>query len=170
MLENQPLSTETVADNSKIHSILAYSYSIYFLFFLTGIVFDTFFPIRIFGQYMFLVGVALILWATILVVWAQHTSSILEAKKKKGVALEYRDFHSGPYRFTRRPTHVGLAMLLVGFGFLINSIIIVVLTGIPFLITHFVHLQKMEDILQGKYGELYKRYKDKMKNRIKNCL
>lgn len=170
MSENQPSLIETLTDKSKIHTILAYSYSIYFLFFLAGIVFDTFFPIRIFGQYMFLVGVALILWATILVVWAQNTSSILETKKKKGIILEYRDFHSGPYRFTRRPTHVGLAMLLVGFGFLINSIIIVVITGIPFLITHFVHLQKMEDILQGKYGELYKRYKNKVRNKMKSYL
>lgn len=152
--------------SDKLHIVLAHSYGVYLCFFIGGVIIDLIFPIRILPIYSIWIGVVLILWATILILWAQHMSSLLEAKKKKGIPITHEDFHKGPYRFTRGPTHVGLSMLLLGFGFFWNSIIIVVLTGIPFIITHFVHLQKMEDILQGKYGQLYKQYKDKVKKLI----
>ena len=152
--------------DNRVHIVLARSYSTYFLFLLVGVVLDTFFPIRILPNYTTWFGVGIIIWATGLVVWAQYASALLEKKKKTGLPLEDIDFHRGPYRFTRSPTHVGLAMLLVGFGCLLGSIIVIVLTGIPFLIAHFVFLQKMEDILQGKYGKLYLGYKESIKEKI----
>jgi len=154
---------DSIKKKNKLHFLLAYSYSIYLAFFLVGMIADFIFHVRILPFYTTFIGIGFIVWATILVLWAQYASSLLEAKKKKGIPLEPEDFHRGPYHFTRGPTHVGLSMLLFGFGFLLNSIIIVIITGIPFLITHFIHLRKMEEILEGKYGELYTFYKNKVK-------
>lgn len=148
---------------NKLHITLAHSYGTYLGFFLVGVIVDFIFPIRIFSGWSMWVGVGLILWATMLVVWAQRTSSLFRERSKQNPTVETSDFHRGPYRFTRSPTHVGLGLLLLGFGFIMNSIVIVVLTVGPFLLAHFVYLQKMETILEGKYGDVYKLYKEKVK-------
>ena len=151
---------------SKVHNVLARSYSTYFVFLLLGLILDHFFPIRVFPSFAPAIGMILIMLATLLILWAQQTSLNLEKKKKAGATIGETDFHQGPYRFSRSPTHVGLNMLFVGFGFLFSSPIIVVAVLIPFFFARFFFLKKMEQILEEKYSTLYKTYKEKVKTKI----
>jgi protein-S-isoprenylcysteine O-methyltransferase Ste14 len=151
---------------SKVHSVLARSYGTYFVFLLLGLILDHFFPIRIFPSFSPAIGMVLIVLATVLIHWAQQTSLALEKKKKTGAIIGEADFHRGPYSFTRSPTHVGLNILFIGFGFLFSSPVIVITTLIPFLFARFFFLKKMEQILEEKYTILYKTYKEKVKTKL----
>ena len=104
------------------------------------------------------IGVAFLLLATILILWAQMTSRNLS---KQNITKE--TFCKGPYCYTRSPTHWGLFLLLLGFGFIANAFFLIILTLISFVITKFIFLEKEENALAMKYGAPYLEYKKEVK-------
>lgn len=105
---------------------------------------------------MSVIGLPLIVLASLLVLWAQRTSGSLRRKKEP---LTYDDFKKGPYAFSRRPTNLGLFVLVVGLGFMLNSLPVVAVTAVAMLITHYVFLTREERMLEKNYGEMYVKYK-----------
>lgn len=142
-----------------VHNTLAHSYAVYFLFLLAGVFLDLSFPIKIFrADGALLVGMAFLIFATIVIFWAQHTSRNLNIEH-----VTKATFCKGPYCYSRTPTHWGLFFLILGFGFVINAFFIIVFTIISFFITKFVFLKRQEDILCNKYGDPYLEYKKSVK-------
>ena len=164
MVDQNPQSQKPAP--SRVHGVLARSYGTYFVCLLVGIILDAIFPIRMLPVISQNIGMGIIIFGTGIIMWAQSTSAHLEQKKKKGETVDEDDFHRGPYRFSRSPTHVGLNLLFIGVGFLFNSVLIVVMTMIPFLISRFVFLRKMEMILEQRYHSLYKNYKEIVKRKL----
>lgn len=149
----------------EVHEILAHSYLVYFAALVAGLLLNIYFPIRILPESISaFAGLFFLLAAPLLIAWAQRTSYKFSVEKKEG--NEEINFLRGPYAFTRSPTHVGLNFLLMGFGFLINSLFIVVFSIISFFITRLVFIKKEEDFLEKKYGEDYLDYKKSVKNWI----
>ena len=144
-----------------VHNILAYSYFNYFTGFVLGLLIDLFFKLRIIPQYLTYLGLPIMILASLLILWAQKTSSKLK-KTKETVNVE--DFKNGPYRFSRSPTNIGLMFLILGFGVLTNSIILVATIIIFSVISHKVFIQKEEQILEKMYGEQYSLYKKSVKS------
>ena len=145
--------------DNKVHHVLAYSYFSFFLLFLVGVFLDIFFPIKIFqGSSIKFFGLIFLFLASILVLWAQMTSRNLN---KENLTID--TFCRGPYCFTRSPTHWGLFLLTLGFGFVANAGFVVLCTIISFFITKFIFLKREEDILARKYGAPYLEYKKKIK-------
>jgi len=143
----------------KVHRVLAQSYSVYLVSFLVGISLDIIFQLKIFNvQAIVFLGPALLVFATILIFWAQHTSRHL---KKEDLSREA--FFRGPYRFTRSPTHYGLFFLMLGFGIINNAVFVVLFTLVAFLVTRLIFLDKQEKILEEKYGTHYAEYKKLVK-------
>ena len=139
---------------NKVHRILAHSYSFYLIAFLLGLFFDFLFPVKLFEAYSVIpLGFIFIILASMLIYWAQMTSLRLE---KGHVSKE--TFCHGPYCYTRSPTHWGLFLLLLGFGFINNAFFIVMFTLISFLITKLVFIKKQEAVLAHKYGAPYLEY------------
>jgi protein-S-isoprenylcysteine O-methyltransferase Ste14 len=102
----------------------------------------------------------MILLGSMLIYWAQSTSSSTKNEmEKEGVV---RDFARGPYKYSRNPTHIGLAIMTLGLGLLINSLFSVVLTVIASLITKFIFVKEEELLLEKKYGQTYCDYKKKV--------
>ena len=142
-------------NKDKVHEILAQSYFFYFVFLLIGVVLDYVFPMQIFQNSIAdSVGMILMIIATLLILWAQKTSRSLNKEN-----LNKRTFMSGPYKYTRSPTHWGLSILIFGFGITINAFFIVVTTVLSFFLTKMIFLKREEKILTRKYGEPYKEYK-----------
>jgi len=140
-----------------VHHVLAQSYSIFFLFFLIGVGLDLLWPIRIIPKYIVdSVGLTLILIAPVLIVWAQKTSGDF-IKKHPNPTSE--DFKSGPYAFTRGPTHTGITLLLIGFGFIMNSPYLIILSFVASVISRKIFLRKQENLLSKVYGEEYEQYR-----------
>lgn len=143
-----------------IHTVLAHSYFSYFLSFLLGVIFDFFFPVTIFDKNtVSFFGIAFILLGTVFIFWAQKTSRKL--KKDTNTGPHY--FLRGPYKFLRSPTHGGLVSLLLGFGCLVNGTFIIIFTLVAAIFTKFTFLRKEESLLEEKYGEDYRLYKERVK-------
>ncbi len=140
---------------NKVHRVLAHSYLFYFVSFLLGLFLDFIFPLKFFEEAtMAILGSTILLLGTFLVVWAQKSSHNL---KKENLSKE--TFFVGPYRYTRSPTHLGLFLLMLGFGIMANGIYIIILSFLSYLFTKFLFIKKEEDILSEKYGAPYIEYK-----------
>ncbi|MCX6753159.1 MAG: hypothetical protein NTW62_02330 [Candidatus Nomurabacteria bacterium] len=147
---------------TSVHNILAHSYSFYFMSFLLAIILDSFFYVSYFNissiQYT---GIFLTVIASILIFWAQKTSSDL--RKTSPTDIHHENFLKGPYRFSRRPTHLGLFLLMLGFGITSNSFWVILMSLVSVIFTKYVFLNEEENFLQHKYGEHYSKYKDIVK-------
>jgi len=140
---------------NKVHRILAHSYLIQFIFFLVGVCLDSVYKLKISPNPILVpAGLTLLILGTILVIWAQKTTHNL-----KPVSLDKEPFFHGPYKYTRSPTHVGLFLLMFGFGIMINAWFVVILSLISFAISKFSFLHEQEKILEQKYGAPYSEYK-----------
>lgn len=150
----------TKTNSSAVHQILAHSYFFYFALFLLGFFLDLIFRIRIFSNsVMTPLGFIFLFLGSVLVIWAQKASRILDRASE----VKKETFCHGPYCFTRSPTHLGLFVLMLGFGILINAFFIVLFTIISFFVTRYVFLRKEESILEDKYGKPYLEYKKQVK-------
>jgi len=83
--------------------------------------------------------------------WRRHTS-IIPVRPAMALVTE------GPYRFTRNPMYVGLAMLVVAFGLLLNTwwpmlLLFLVLPAVQ----HFVIIRE-EQYLHRRFGTDYDEY------------
>jgi protein-S-isoprenylcysteine O-methyltransferase Ste14 len=152
-------SAKTTLTN-RIHSALAHSYFFYLFFLLVGIALDIFFPFRIFrGTPLLALGTALLIFGSVLILWAQHTTRNLHKKEN----LEKEDFLCGPYCYTRTPTHWGIFILALGFGLVINAFFVVVTTALSFLLGKVIFIKRYEKALVKKYGDSYLEYKKEVK-------
>lgn len=102
--------------------------------------------------------------SSLIIYWAQFTSSNYKKRVKKDSSRSH--FEHGPYKYLRSPTHFGLFIMTLGFSLIINSLFSVLFTLIAYIISKFFFLKKEEEILEGKYGEVYTEYKKKVKNWI----
>jgi protein-S-isoprenylcysteine O-methyltransferase Ste14 len=65
---------------------------------------------------------------------------------------------SGPFRWTRNPLYLGLAILLVCFGVLLNSAWMLGLTPVLVLLLDRLVIVKEEQRLRAQFGEEYEGY------------
>jgi protein-S-isoprenylcysteine O-methyltransferase Ste14 len=143
----------------NVHKVLAHSYLLYFSFFLIGIWLDLIFNFKVFNNYLVMpLGVIFIILATFIIFWAQSTSRNLP---KENITKE--TFCRGPYCYTRVPTHLGIFLLMIGFGMINNYIFVILLTLLSFLLSKFIFLNKEEKILVKKYGAPYLEYQKAVK-------
>jgi protein-S-isoprenylcysteine O-methyltransferase Ste14 len=146
---------EEILRCTVVHRVLAHSYFVYLFFLLIGVVLDVVFHIHAFEDvFVIPAGIILIVLATALIFWAQHTSRNLSTGN-----ISKEAFLHGPYCYTRSPTHYGLFLLMLGFGFVANAFFVIMFTIISLLVTKFFFLKKEESLLEEKYGEPYKAYK-----------
>lgn len=150
---------QTNPKKNEVHRILAYSYLIYFIFFLAGLFLDLLFSFQVSSNsFMLATGIFFLILGTLFIFWAQKTSRRLNTTN-----LSKEVFYRGPYRFTRSPTHWGLFLLLLGVGMVLNGFFVMVFAFLAFLISKFTFLNKQEKILAEKYGEPYIEYKKTVK-------
>ena len=150
----------TPVKRAEVHFVLAHSYTVYFFGFIFAVLFDTIFPMDILSLPFFAyLGLTLILLAPALILWAQGSSKKLRQKRD----FVESDFRRGPYAFSRNPTHLGLALMLAGFGLLMNSFFVVVISLAAFAATKIFFLKKEEKLLAERYGEPYLAYKSRVK-------
>jgi len=64
----------------------------------------------------------------------------------------------GPYRFTRNPMYVGLTLLEIGLGLLLDNVWVSALALPALAIVHFMAVLPEERYLSGKFGDSYRNY------------
>ncbi len=140
---------------NKIHHVLAHSYAVSFILFLTGFCLDITFKVDIFTNPLLVpLGSIILILGSCLILWAQRTSRTMKKDN-----INKTTFLKGPYRYSRSPTHFGLFLLIVGFGLMINAPFVIISTCISFIISKFFFLAEEEKVLEKKYGSHYTEYK-----------
>ncbi len=66
---------------------------------------------------------------------------------------------AGPYRFMRNPMYVGMLMLQLGIGWLVDNSWIVYGGPIASLVVHYAAVLPEEAYLEEKFGDAYREYK-----------
>ncbi len=148
-----------------IHIVLGHSYLVYFASILIGLAIDIGWQYHLEQTLLTgIVGWVLIVVGPAIVYWAQHSSVKLAVKRicdVHGICPD--DFRKGPYAFTRSPTNFGLFLMIIGLGFILSSVSVVVTTIIAFLLTRYVFIRKEEQLLEEKYGDAYRDYKSQVR-------
>jgi protein-S-isoprenylcysteine O-methyltransferase Ste14 len=158
------LNNKTDTKNKKtVHYVLLYSYMMFLIAVILGVILDTLLKEKIFSNDIYLnIGSLMLIVGPLIIFWAQKTSSNYKDKAKKKEVEN--PFGLGPYKYSRNPTHLGLFIMTLGFGLIINSLFSVMLTITAHIITKLFFVKEGEILLEKKYGQVYIDYKKKVKN------
>jgi len=160
---NQPV--KEVYRSGMIHQVISNSYITFLLAISSGAIFDAIIPIRILNNFIFqYIGFTMIVLGPLFTYWAQKSSDI--AKKNVTIKKLPVSFEHGPYKYTRNPSYLGVFIMIIGLGFMANSIYIIVFGLVAYFIVKFIFIKKEEKLLSLKYGQVYLDYKKKVKNRL----
>ena len=146
-----------------VHLVLSHSYTVFLLAVILGVIFDIFIPTSYFGNYIFqYVGIVFIVLGSLLIYWAQSTTNCTKREEVEKGVTTVRDFARGPYKYSRNPTHIGITIMALGLGLLINSIFSIGFVLVAFFVTKIIFVKKEEALLEKRYGEDYCNYKKKV--------
>lgn len=147
-----------------VHAVLGHSYLVYFVALVAGLLIKVWYPLHLLFPFSEYAGLFFLVAGPALIIWAQSTSHNLAVKQiTTDTKTTKHDFYRGPYTFTRSPTHLGLAIMVLGLGLVLDSGAIVICTLLAFILTRVVFLSKEEKLLQEKYGDEYTEYKERVK-------
>lgn len=150
-------------DPGAVHFTLIYSYMMYFLPVVLGLILDYILPgYSFYNSALQAAGFWIIIVSSLLIYWAQSTTG--KSKNKMFEKGEQREFACGPYKYNRNPTYVGLVAMTLGLGLVTGSMFVLVLVLVSAMLSKFVFLPREEKILELKYGQIYRDYKNKVKN------
>ncbi len=145
--------TETVKPSGDIQIILSKSYTLFFFFFVLGLIVDVLMNFRINLPNIENIGLVIAVLATTVIYWAQTVN-----KKPKYLPNGERNFRMGPYAFSRHPTYLSIFLLMVGAALLMNSYSILVTSIVAYVVAIFTFMEKEEQRHIKKYGDLYLKY------------
>jgi len=143
--------------------VISKSYLIFLMAIILGVVFDIFFEFSFINNTLYkYLGLLLMAFGTILIYWAQSSSS---KAKKEFIKNNRQDFNFGygPYRFFRHPSYLGVAILSLGFGLVIGSVFSLIFSVLAYFIIIIIFASHEEKILEYKHKEKYINYKKKVK-------
>ncbi len=106
-----------------------------------------------------IIGAVLVVLATVVILWSQKTSAEFRKREKQG---EARSFSKGPYRWSDNPTSFSLALLVIGFGFMLNSLMIVALSAVGYWLSYMVYERRKKILMEEHYKDDYINYKKKI--------
>lgn len=156
-----PSPKEVSLKDGMVHFILSHSYVVFMVAVVCGVFLDSAFVFNIFKYSAYAYGgFSMIIGGSILIYWAQSSSSRI--KKVKGIPVSEKDFERGPYKYSRNPTHIGMTIMTLGLALVLNSFFMLICVLLASLITKFIFLKKEEQLLEEKYGEQYLLYKKKV--------
>lgn len=159
-MEGNSKVVENLRKSTLVHYILSHSYMLFFVAIIGGMIADHLFPILIISNKYTDYGFLLMLIGSIVIYWAQTTSS---TSSKQLEETGIRRFDMGPYKFSRNPTHIGLGLMTLGFGLIMQSVFIIIFLVIVYTISKLVFLPAEERILCEKYGDAYCNYQKRVR-------
>jgi protein-S-isoprenylcysteine O-methyltransferase Ste14 len=157
--EDQP---RTLTQEQRINYLGSFPPIIQFVGVILGVLLEFVFPTKMFPpQTSQTIGVLVLVLATIIIFWAQRASAEFRRRERNG---EAQNFSMGPYKWSDNPTSFALFLLVIGFGFLMNSLMVVIFSGIGYWISHIVYQNEKGKIMLEKYKGDYVEYKKKVKS------
>lgn len=69
----------------------------------------------------------------------------------------------GIYRYTRNPMYVGMTLNIIGVGFLLGNLWVVLLAALFLVVVHYTSVLPEEAYLDEKFGEPYRQYRKQVR-------
>ncbi len=106
-----------------------------------------------------IIGTLLVLWGLKLSLGAskrfkEENTEILPASPTNRVLII-----DGPYKKTRNPMYVGMILLLLGIGSLLNASAVLVAALLQFIVLNFLFVPFEEKKMEKQFGDKYMTYK-----------
>ena len=159
-MERQP--KENTISHLSSYSTIVFAFAL-----MLAVLLDIFFPMRFLAEpWNRYIGVAVVIFGTIIVFWAEDIGRRYSHKRKAGEITDVSHISKGVYSYTRNPKYVGLGILLIGLGIILNSLFVALSAFVSILVVNFFLLHKEETLLESRHGEIYHEYKKKVKRWI----
>ncbi len=144
----------------RMRHVLAPPPLILVLAFFAGVALDTVLPLRLLppgwewiAWVLFILGAALTGWAAYSL-WKAKTPISPYEKSTHLVT-------GGAYRYSRNPIYVGLGLIFLALAVYRDSLWLVLLCGIAFLLIHFGVVRVEERHLEEAFGKNYRKYRQR---------
>jgi protein-S-isoprenylcysteine O-methyltransferase Ste14 len=116
-------------------------------------------------DFYFYLGALLILFGVILNLWTDRILKIKKTTVKPYETPSYLEI-SGPFRISRNPMYLGMALILLSIVFLSKNIIEFIFLIIFIILMEIIFISKEEENLEKKFGKKYLNYKKKVRKWI----
>jgi protein-S-isoprenylcysteine O-methyltransferase Ste14 len=115
-------------------------------------------PLPIFSGAAFWPGLALVTLAVGLLIWGRQTlvtggTNVDPSLPSTAVVT------SGPYRFSRNPLYMGLAVVYLGLTLALDTWWGIILLALVLIVMHRGVIQREERYLERKFGDGYRQYR-----------
>jgi protein-S-isoprenylcysteine O-methyltransferase Ste14 len=115
-------------------------------------------PLPIFSGAAFRSGLALVALAVGLLIWGRQTlvtggTNVDPSLPSTAVVT------SGPYRFSRNPLYMGLAVVYLGLTLALDTWWGIILLALVLIVMHRGVIQREERYLERKFGDGYRQYR-----------
>ena len=122
-------------------------------------------PMPIAGAARIALGVAIIIAGIVPAAWARihfirTGQSVIPWKPTPELIF------GGPYRYTRNPMYVGLALMQIGIGIAFDNLWIALLALVTLVIIHVIAVGPEEAYLAQKFGDPYRQYMTRVRRYI----
>jgi protein-S-isoprenylcysteine O-methyltransferase Ste14 len=154
---------ETRKDNT-ISNLSSYSTVVFGTALIIAVVLDMIFPFKFlsepWNQYL---GIFVVAMGTLIVFSAENVGRKYSVRRKRGEVTHIENISKGVYSFSRNPKYVGLALLLVGLGIILNSVFVVLASILSVIIVDYFYLYREENLMAERHGDIYHEYKKKVR-------
>ena len=149
---------------NTISNLSSYSTIVFGLALFVATVLDILYPIKFLAEpWNRYLGISLVVLATVLIYWAEALGKRFSERRKKGEIKDAEHLAMGPYFWTRNPKYLGLAILMIGLGVVLNSLFITLSSVAALIVVNFFLLHKEEQLMESRHGEIYHEYKKKVR-------
>jgi protein-S-isoprenylcysteine O-methyltransferase Ste14 len=154
---------ETRKDNT-ISNLSSYSTVVFGTALIVAVVLDMVFPFKFlaepWNQYL---GIFVVAMGTLIVFSAENVGRKYSVRRKRGEVTHVEHISKGVYSFSRNPKYVGLALLLVGLGIILNSVFVVLASILSVIVVDYFYLYREENLMAERHGDIYHEYKKKVR-------
>lgn len=111
--------------------------------------------IEIFGTVLLVLGILLMIWG--LLTFARARTAILPMRPASRIV------DHGPYRFTRNPMYVGMALAYIGGALVMNSVWALIFLPLVIALLSRLVIAREERYLSSAFGEEYDNYRGRVR-------
>ena len=109
-----------------------------------------------------IVGVVLFLCGFVLSAWGANTFRTNNTSLNTTVPVT-KIVSSGPFRMSRNPMYLGLAIIYLGISFMVNDLLVLLFLVPVLAVMNWYIIPREERYLEANFGEEYRTYKQKVR-------
>ncbi|MBP6925504.1 MAG: isoprenylcysteine carboxylmethyltransferase family protein [Candidatus Pacebacteria bacterium] len=142
-------------------NMISYAPAIFFVVLLIGVIIHINSPIAFIHPLIgFLFGFILLLVSPIITIQALRARNTLYIPVMERTCT---NFDIGPYRVSRHPVYLGFALMLVGVAFVMNALVVLLLTGALIIFFSVFVIPEEDKELAERCPDVYQEYKKRVR-------